>query len=378
MSTEPIRVAFVLNDFTAGGAQELVAALARGLDPNRFAVSVISLRELPERKDFFHKLPAAIPAYRLSFKSFVDISAWIAYIRLLRRERFRLVISGLFFANAVARIAGFLVGVPTVATEHNTYDAKSFWMRRVDALLARFSPCVIAVSKGVADFTARTEGISPKKFVVIPNGVAVADIQRAVAVADRKALRQKFNLTPDAIVFLCVGRLTAQKNQRALLEAFASVSAEPGRERWKLLVAGQGTLFDEFSAYIEAHDLGGRVRLLGHYEPMTDLYAISDVLVSVSLIEGYGIARAEARAVGLPILTTPVAGTEELVTDGLHGFVCDGYDVEHIRNALCAITPERLAAVRKSSAAHAQEVDISRTIAAYEKLIARMVGKDTI
>jgi glycosyltransferase involved in cell wall biosynthesis len=42
--------------------------------------------------------------------------------------------------------------------------------------------------------------------------------------------------------------------------------------------------------------------------------------VSSSLIEGFGIAHAEALACGLPVLTTKTAGPDEMIIEGLNGF----------------------------------------------------------
>ena len=59
-----------------------------------------------------------------------------------------------------------------------------------------------------------------------------------------------------------------------------------------------------------------------------------DVLVLPSLEEGLATVMAQAMACGLPVVATPNTGADELVTDGVEGFVVPARSAEHIRDRI--------------------------------------------
>jgi glycosyltransferase involved in cell wall biosynthesis len=107
---------------------------------------------------------------------------------------------------------------------------------------------------------------------------------------------------------LAVGAVTPRKDFPTLIRALA-----PSRELgWRLAIAGSLTRDPAAAAalsdVIARHDLADRVTLLGELDAtaLKEAYGRSDLFVSSSVYEGYGMAAAEAVASGLPIVA--VAG----------------------------------------------------------------------
>lgn len=160
---------------------------------------------------------------------------------------------------------------------------------------------VVANSSGLAQLARR---FAPGLDVpVIPNGIDT----------DRFAPR------PDEpphspLRLLTVARLVRRKRLDILIRAVALL-----RDRGlaaRLDIAGDGNLAPELTALIESLSLAGCVRLLGRREPayMPALYRENDLFLMASLHEGMSNAMLEALAAGLPVLTTPCEGADELVT----------------------------------------------------------------
>jgi len=63
------------------------------------------------------------------------------------------------------------------------------------------------------------------------------------------------------------------------------------------------------------------------WENMPELYRVSDILLSPTVREGFGLAIAEAMACGLPVVASDCSAVPELVDDGLGGFLCPVGDV---------------------------------------------------
>lgn len=109
-----------------------------------------------------------------------------------------------------------------------------------------------------------------------------------------------------AVALLAVGSIIPRKAFDVLIEALAGLADLD----WRLRLAGSPDHSPATAAavnrLIAGRGLGARVELLGELaEPELDrLFATSDIFVSSSLYEGYGMALAEAMARGLPIIAT--------------------------------------------------------------------------
>jgi len=165
---------------------------------------------------------------------------------------------------------------------------------------------LLAVSKGLIDDMAAL-GIPREKITLHRTGLD-ADLFRPY---DRRLCRDQLGLPRDAQVLATVGALIPRKGQRFVIEALPAL---PGAI---LLLAGKGE--DEAMLRSLAAQLGvaERVRFLGpvpHAE-LPILLNAADVFVLPSSSEGVANAWVEALACGTPVVTTPIPGAQELITD---------------------------------------------------------------
>jgi glycosyltransferase involved in cell wall biosynthesis len=120
---------------------------------------------------------------------------------------------------------------------------------------------------------------------------------------------------------ICVGRLSAEKGQAGLLEAFAAALGDcPGLS---MLFVGDGPERTRLEARAAELGLGDRVEFAGRCGEDETLRRIAgaDVLVLSSFMEGLPIVLMEAMAVGTAVIASRVAGIPELVRDGESGLL---------------------------------------------------------
>jgi len=101
------------------------------------------------------------------------------------------------------------------------------------------------------------------------------------------------------------------------------------------------------------------VRLRGKL-PRRDVRAVlaaSDVLLHLSLSEGFSVALIEAMACGLPVVVSDYAGAREAVDDGVHGFVVPLQDHVAAAEALSVLYRDRSLAQRMGAAGRARVVE---------------------
>lgn len=169
---------------------------------------------------------------------------------------------------------------------------------------------LLAVSAGLVDDMAGL-GIDRRKVTIHRTGLN-ADLFRPL---DQRLCRDDLALPRDAQVLACVGALIPRKGQTYAIDAMPLL---PGAI---LLLAGHGP--DEAALKSQAERLGvaDRVRFMGAvpHSQLPIVLNAADVFVLPTASEGLANAWVEALACGTPVVTTPIPGAVELLTDPAWG-----------------------------------------------------------
>ncbi len=213
--------------------------------------------------------------------------------------------------------------VKTVHGEHGREGVDLNGQNRKYNLLRRFiRPMVgryITVSRDLEGWLRQTIGVADNKICQIYNGVDQAKFYPA----DNKniGLAPEGFLSGDSIVIGTVGRLAAVKDQASLLSAFAQLlqDAAEYRERLRLIIVGDGPLYDQLQQQVREFGAEHNVWMTGDSDDVADMLRLFDLFVLPSLGEGISNTVLEAMATGLPIVATAVGGNPELVTDEVNG-----------------------------------------------------------
>jgi glycosyltransferase involved in cell wall biosynthesis len=194
------------------------------------------------------------------------------------------------------RLTGLSVEVPserTIDQELAEYDSTDF----------------IAVPSSFVATTFVGRGVSPAKLLVNPYGVDTSFFAAAHS--------PQPNTTKGGIRVLHVGRVCARKGVHYLADA---VSRVPGA---RLTFVG--------SVDFDLQRLPGnqqQATVVGAV-PGPELphwYRQADVFCLLSIEEGLALVTLQAMAMGLPVIATPNTGAEELIEDGVHGFIVPARD----------------------------------------------------
>lgn len=132
---------------------------------------------------------------------------------------------------------------------------------------------------------------------------------------DKAQSRDALGLPHGVPVLACVGALIARKGQRYAIETL------PLLPDAVLVLAGSGPDKAELEHLAQSLDVIDRVRFLGAV-PHSDLPIVlsaADVFVLPTASEGLANAWVEALACGTPVVTTPIPGAQELLTDPAWG-----------------------------------------------------------
>jgi glycosyltransferase involved in cell wall biosynthesis len=329
-----LTVLYVIWSLQTGGAERVVADLARKLDRRVFRPVVCCL-------NFKGRLAAeleaeGIPVHALDKRPKLDPAVLVKLVRLMRRERVDVVHTHLWTSSFWGRLAAVLARVPVVVvTEHNL----DVWRRAhhflADRILGRATDDWVFVSREVEAFYRGRLPIPADRGRVVHNGVDTAPLARAV---DRPAVRERLGLSAEAPVAGVVGRLEARKGHRYFLEAMRSVADRMPAARG--LIVGEGKEKGLLLARRDALSLRSTVAMAGYWPDLGEALAALDVFVLPSLMEGHPLAILEAMAAGRPVVATTVGGNAEAVQDGVTGRLVPPADPEALAAAMLELLSE--------------------------------------
>src|SRR3989338_8685302 len=367
---KPIKVAFVINGFLIGGAQNVLLQTLWRIDRTRFDPALITLmrRHEDEKRYLYDKLPPYVKIYDLRFKNFRDLLAWGTLWKTLAEVRPQVVFANLFFSHTVTRILKPFFGYRVITVEHNTYFDKTWLQKCVDRLLAPLTYSIVAVSNTVANFTSKQEGIARSKFVINYGGIDIDALRQEMEDSNPEETWQATGFKPTHKIILSVARVVPQKNHELTLKGFALFAKD--HPEYRLLAIGGGSHIPEMEALAKELGISEKVRFMGYQKHMYPFFRIADFFVSTSLIEGFGTTHAEALIAGLPLVSTKTAGPDEMIEEGVNGFFIPEYTKESVAESLEKMVGRNLAPMRAAARSTGERFALETMVRKYEELFA--------
>jgi glycosyltransferase involved in cell wall biosynthesis len=153
----------------------------------------------------------------------------------------------------------------------------------------------------------------------------------------------------DPATVLTLGRLNRGKGTYDLLTALSGLPSGLANARARL--GGDGEL-EQAAAAARSLGLENRLELLGWVGPedKSRLLESATVYALPSYHEGLPMSVLEAMAAGIPVVTTPVGGIPEAVTDGVEGFLVQPGDIDALRDRLQRLLSDNALARRMGEA----------------------------
>jgi glycosyltransferase involved in cell wall biosynthesis len=192
-----------------------------------------------------------------------------------------------------------------VLTVHNT--RQSFPLRNqmlLAPLLAAFPTVVFCSASALTSFPRAMRRLA-RRVVVVPNGVDLARIDRALAEVVGPPATSPFRV-------VAVGRLIARKDPDTLVAAFGMARDATD----ELVFVGDGAERAEVLGRAAAGGMGDRVAVTGTVERDAVYGAVADagVFVSTSRSEGLPVSVLEAMACARPVVLSDIPSHREIAS----------------------------------------------------------------
>jgi glycosyltransferase involved in cell wall biosynthesis len=307
------KVVWLIDSLKLGGAERLTVDLARGADPGRAKVSVVTIHEVEQgTRALEDELRAhGVEVVGLRARNLRDAEGYERLVKTLERLRPDVIHAHLRYATIWGGAAAKRMGIPAVATLHTLPPPRTtmreFTLGPIElwSLNHRFTK-VIAVSEAQAH-RWRAAGVRPHLLRVIPNGVPPL---RASA-EERAEARAELGIAADEFLFLTVAVVRRLKGWEFLLRAAPRIVAE--YPQTKFAWVGDGPDGERFRQAVGASPYRGHFLLPGMQADVSRWLRAADAFLFPSLEEALPTAVIEAMAAGLPIISTELPAVREVV-----------------------------------------------------------------
>lgn len=376
-----------------GGAARFATELARALDPDQYAPTIVALWNYGTASEQARAAELRGQGIDVRVASDWDAEAPLrscaTSLGALWRQRGSLhadiIHSHGEFSDVSAVLLQRRLGIAhSVRTFHNVVE----WPKRpwLGAILANaVYPLVYDVEVGVSQ--RAYEGLHRRPLAAllgrpserIYNAVDLDRFEPAKAnrAAVRQEVRVELGLPPDCCVAGSYGRMVRLKGYHDLLDAAAVAMGSVPELR--LLLAGDGPERAALERQAQSLGIAGRVVFAGFRRDVERLLQAMDLFVSPSYIEGLPTSVLEAMAAGVPVVATCIPGNAELIRHGISGVLTPVGDPRVLAQAIVATATGATCA--QEMAAHAQAsvrttFSIAPVARAYEALYESLLRGD--
>ena len=360
-----MRVCIVCARLSFGGAERVAVLWANGFLRKGHEVMVISNLLDP----ITYQLDEGIIVKNLVSTNQNKIIKWLSAFKNVRKavNEFRpdVVIGVMATCSFVSRIATWGMGIPVIATEHDSFEKPlTAPMSKIEAFTKFRLNKIYQFVTVLTDADKIIIGDRLKHVHVLPNPLALSPLSQI----------------PTKIKsVLAVGRLDAwhYKGLDVLIKAWGKINAHLPScegETWKLQIAGTGS--DESLNFLKQlckeNGVEESVEFLGFRKDVEELYKQSEIFVLSSRYEGFGLVLIEAMSQGCACVACDYKGRQrEIIQDDSQGLCCEPDDVNALAQALSRMMTDEAYrnSVKQNAIERSRYYSVENTTNRWEQLL---------
>ncbi len=373
-----IKILFVIHDLGHGGAEKVLVNLVNNMNKDKFDVSVISLFGGGVNEQFllphikYHSIfPKLIPGNSkwmklLSSKKLHDLCV---------KEKYDVEIS--YLEGPSARVVCGCRNKNTkliswIHVEQNTkkIGAQSFRSYKEAAKCYQRFDKTVCVSKSVKeDFLNIFPMIDNVDVLYNTN-----ETDKILKMAEEPVKDEFFSDKKDVIRICGVGKIMPIKGFDKLARIHKKLIEQGNKVETYIL--GVGPEKDKIEKYIIENGLEDSFHFMGYQTNPYKYVAKCDIFVCASTAEGFSTAATEALVVGTSVVTTPVAGMEEMLGANNEYGIITKEDEDNLYQGVEKLVKDRekLEYYKKQAKKRGKDFSKENTVTSVERYLENLLG----
>jgi glycosyltransferase EpsD len=189
----------------------------------------------------------------------------------------------------------------------------------VEKYLSYYTDCIVTINQ--EDYILAKNRFHAQNVYKI-NGVGV-NLQRfkSISSTNKRILRKEYNFGYDDFIVIYVAQFIARKNHAFLINQLVPLMKNIAHLKVLLVGGGDISFVEKYKAMIKEYMLQDIVFFMGYRTDVENLYALSDILISVSQREGLPQNLIEGMACGLPVVCSNIRGHVDVINHSTNGFL---------------------------------------------------------
>lgn len=309
------RTMFFVSSMDDGGAQRVISILSEKMVQKGMCVEIVTYIDAPVLYPVSPEVKITCAEKCTGKKSVISNLLWL---RRYFKKHAKIVLSFLAPFNMIALAATMGTKVPIIVADRN--DPAKVPVNPVVRLgrdiLYRFADQIVVQTEANKAYFKRLQ----KKTKVIYNPVDLKEYTGAALTV------------PKEKIIVSAGRLMPQKNQRMLIDAFAmTIKKFP---EYELVIYGEGSYREELENHVKTMKLEDKIFFPGSVTDLYDRIKTAELFVLSSDYEGMPNALIEAMCLGLPVISTKVSGSTDLIRHGKNGLLTETGETKGLAEAI--------------------------------------------
>lgn len=336
-----LNILHLINYTGGGGTESYIYSLAEKLHNNNCIFLVCYSEEGPSLK-LFREL--GIQTIQLPMSSPYDLKAAKKLAKICKEKSIDVVHTHFLRENYISILSKVFGNKSLLINTRHMLIQNSSPIIYANKFMTRFNHKIIAVSKAVQDLLLK-ESINPNKIQLIYTGIEESSWVNNNN--NNNLFRTEFNIDDDTTLISSVARFSEEKGHFFLLKSISLFKKllkinNKQNMNFKFILVGDGVLLERSKKL--ANDLGvfEDIIFTGYRNDISNILNSSNLFVSHSESESFGISILEAMACGLPIITTDSGGTKEIIdSSGEYGILVDYGNENEFAQALFKLVNDK-------------------------------------
>lgn len=275
----------------------------------------------------------SIPMFQLEMKNPFDLKAAKKLAEICRENSIDIIHTQYPRENYIAILSRmFYKRVKVIYTCHLTLKTNFLW-KITNKLLIPHQEKIISVCNNGKELLIGN-GVNKDKITVIFNGIFYDGQDKG-----ESTIRSELGISSDTFVISTLARYHMAKGLDYFVKSIAEYD-KIAKVKYKVLIAGEGELFDEIKELIKSLGLEDKILQLGFRRDSENILRDSDIFVnSAKCYEALSFAILEALGNRLPVVATDVGGNGDIInSDTDCGYIVPYGDTLAMAQAIDALS----------------------------------------
>lgn len=310
-----INILMIIPWMTMGGADKFNLDLIKGLDKNKYEVTILTTQ--PSQNGWRQEFEEYATIYDLT--SFLERKNWLSFINyLIKVNNIDIVFNtnSEYGYNILPYIKAKYPEIPIIDYVHMeewywrnggySRDTANFSEVIDKTFICNENSRKILIEhfgKKLEEVETVYIGVDEKKFD--PEKYDKAKILKELNI---KNYENKY-----IISYIC--RIADQKRPHLLIEIIKELKKR--RNDFIVVIAGNGPMLNSIKSKVKKFKLEENIVFLGAVKETAKIYKISDLTINCSIKEGLALTAYESLSMGVPVISANVGGQKELIDENV-------------------------------------------------------------